>query len=102
MQRRVLVIDDNPDIHADIRKILAPESPGNDALFARWHRDHCTAMAGFITQLEVLGRHGCDLAQGYYFCKPICTAECEELLIDLAARTSFTDTLRLCGRSRLQ
>jgi EAL domain-containing protein (putative c-di-GMP-specific phosphodiesterase class I)/DNA-binding NarL/FixJ family response regulator len=46
-------------------------------------------------QLEVLGRHGCEIAQGYYFCKPICADECQQLLIDLSSRTSFTDTLRL-------
>jgi EAL domain-containing protein (putative c-di-GMP-specific phosphodiesterase class I)/DNA-binding response OmpR family regulator len=46
-------------------------------------------------QLEVLGRHGCEIAQGFYFCKPLPASECEQLLIDLAARTSFTDTLRL-------
>jgi EAL domain-containing protein (putative c-di-GMP-specific phosphodiesterase class I)/DNA-binding NarL/FixJ family response regulator len=49
-------------------------------------------------QLGVLSRHGCEIAQGFYFCKPICAEECEQLLRDLATRTSFTDTLRLRKR----
>jgi len=53
-------------------------------------------------QLEMLGRHGCEIAQGYYFCKPISPDECERLLIDLASRTSFTDTLRLRRRDTPQ
>lgn len=52
-------------------------------------------------QLEVLGRHGCEFAQGYYFCVPIPAGECQQLLVDLAARTSFTDTLRLKQRPLL-
>jgi EAL domain-containing protein (putative c-di-GMP-specific phosphodiesterase class I) len=46
-------------------------------------------------QLEVLARHGCEFAQGYYFCKPLIASKCEQLLIDLSSRKSFTDTLRL-------
>lgn len=46
-------------------------------------------------QLEVLGRHGCEFAQGFYFCRPIPAVECKDLLIDLAERSSFTDTLRI-------
>jgi EAL domain-containing protein (putative c-di-GMP-specific phosphodiesterase class I)/DNA-binding NarL/FixJ family response regulator len=46
-------------------------------------------------QLEVLGRHGCQVAQGYYFCRPVPPAECAQLLTDLAGRPSFTDTLRM-------
>jgi EAL domain-containing protein (putative c-di-GMP-specific phosphodiesterase class I) len=46
-------------------------------------------------QLEVLARHGCEFAQGYYFSKPLVASDCEQLLIDLSSRTSFTDTLRL-------
>jgi EAL domain-containing protein (putative c-di-GMP-specific phosphodiesterase class I) len=49
-------------------------------------------------QLEVLRRHRCEFAQGFYFCKPISVGECEQLLVDLASRTSFTDTLRLRKR----
>jgi len=46
-------------------------------------------------QLQVLGRHGCEVAQGYYFSRPLPAGECRELLLELAQRTSFTDTLRL-------
>jgi EAL domain-containing protein (putative c-di-GMP-specific phosphodiesterase class I)/CheY-like chemotaxis protein len=46
-------------------------------------------------QLEVLGRHGCEFAQGFYFCRPLPADQCRELLVDLAERSSFTDTLRM-------
>ncbi|MHB8811969.1 MAG: EAL domain-containing protein [Steroidobacteraceae bacterium] len=46
-------------------------------------------------QLQVLGRHGCDNAQGYYFSRPLPADESRQLLIDVGTRTSFTDTLRL-------
>ena len=49
-------------------------------------------------QLEILARHACDVAQGYHFCAPLPASECEQLLIDLATRTSFSDTLRLKPR----
>jgi len=52
-----------------------------------------------IGQLQVLGRYGCDFVQGYYFSPPIAAEQCEELLIDLASRTSFTETLRLRKRT---
>jgi predicted signal transduction protein with EAL and GGDEF domain len=46
-------------------------------------------------QLQVLGRHGCEVAQGFYFSRPLPADECGELLLELAQRSSFTDTLRL-------
>jgi EAL domain-containing protein (putative c-di-GMP-specific phosphodiesterase class I)/DNA-binding NarL/FixJ family response regulator len=46
-------------------------------------------------QLEVLARHGCETAQGFYFCRPMPADECRDLLTKLADRPSFTDTLRL-------
>jgi EAL domain-containing protein (putative c-di-GMP-specific phosphodiesterase class I) len=46
-------------------------------------------------QLEVLGKHGCGLAQGFYFSRPLPADQCRELLLDLAQRSSFTDTLRM-------
>ena len=46
-------------------------------------------------QLQLLGKHGCEVAQGFYFSRPLPPAECRQLLVDLASRTSFTDTLRL-------
>lgn len=47
------------------------------------------------TQLQVLGRHGCEIAQGYYFSRPLRADKCRELLLEVAQRSSFTDTLRL-------
>jgi EAL domain-containing protein (putative c-di-GMP-specific phosphodiesterase class I)/DNA-binding NarL/FixJ family response regulator len=46
-------------------------------------------------QLEVLARHGCETAQGFYFSRPLPADECRNLLTELAGRPSFTDTLRL-------
>jgi len=46
-------------------------------------------------QLEVLARHGCETAQGFYFCRPMPADECRDLLTKWAGRPSFTDTLRV-------
>ena len=46
-------------------------------------------------QLQVLARHGCEVAQGFYFSRPLPADDCRELLRELAQRSSFTDTLRL-------
>jgi EAL domain-containing protein (putative c-di-GMP-specific phosphodiesterase class I)/CheY-like chemotaxis protein len=46
-------------------------------------------------QLQVLARHGCEFAQGYYFSRPLPPDKCRALLVELAQRTSFTDTLRI-------
>lgn len=46
-------------------------------------------------QLQVLGKHGCEIAQGHYFSRALPASKCGELLRELAQRTSFTDTLRL-------
>jgi EAL domain-containing protein (putative c-di-GMP-specific phosphodiesterase class I) len=46
-------------------------------------------------QLQVLGRHGCEIAQGFYFSRPLPGEEYRELLLELAQRPSLTDTLRL-------
>jgi len=46
-------------------------------------------------QLEVLARHGCETAQGFYFSRPLPADECRDLLTELAGRPSFTDTLRV-------
>ena len=48
-----------------------------------------------VEQLEILARHGCEFAQGFYFCKPLPSDECGQLLVEVAGRQSFTDTLRL-------
>jgi len=46
-------------------------------------------------QLQVLSRHGCEVAQGFYFSRPLPADECRELLLELAQRASLTDTLRM-------
>jgi len=46
-------------------------------------------------QLDVLQRYGCQMAQGYYFSRPIDAARCVALLHELSVRPSFTETLRL-------
>jgi EAL domain-containing protein (putative c-di-GMP-specific phosphodiesterase class I)/CheY-like chemotaxis protein len=48
-----------------------------------------------LGQLQVLSRHGCEFAQGYYFSRPLPPDDCRALLLELAQRTSLTDTLRL-------
>lgn len=46
-------------------------------------------------QLQVLSGHGCDFAQGFFFSRPLPAPACRKLLLELAARPSFTDTLRM-------
>lgn len=46
-------------------------------------------------QLDVLNRHGCEVAQGFFFSRPLPADQCRALLEELAARPSFTDTLRM-------
>jgi EAL domain-containing protein (putative c-di-GMP-specific phosphodiesterase class I)/CheY-like chemotaxis protein len=48
-----------------------------------------------LAQLQVLGRHGCEVAQGFYFSRPLPAERCRELLVEIAHRSSFTDTLCL-------
>lgn len=36
-------------------------------------------------QVQVLGRHGCEIAQGHFFCQPLPAPECRELLLELAS-----------------
>ena len=38
--RRVLIIDDNPSIHADFRKILQADAPAHSAVGARHANVH--------------------------------------------------------------
>jgi diguanylate cyclase (GGDEF)-like protein/PAS domain S-box-containing protein len=45
--------------------------------------------------LEVLHRHGCEVAQGFYFSRPLPAEQCRALLDELATRTSFTETVRM-------
>jgi EAL domain-containing protein (putative c-di-GMP-specific phosphodiesterase class I)/FixJ family two-component response regulator len=46
-------------------------------------------------QLQILAHHGCEVAQGFYFSRPLPADKCGELLLDVAQRSSLTDTLRL-------
>lgn len=118
--RRILLIDDNPAIHQDFRKIFSPGlssaaalSTSEAALFGVARKASARpvfkidfALQGQLgielvrrvetpAQLHVLGRHGCEVAQGFYFSRPLPADECRELLLGLAQRASFTDTLRL-------
>lgn len=47
------------------------------------------------SQFQALAKHGCEVAQGYFFCRPLPADRCRELLLDLARRPAFTDTLRM-------
>jgi hypothetical protein len=46
-------------------------------------------------QLDVLSRHGCEVAQAFFFSRPLPADQCRTLLQEVAARPSFTDTLRM-------
>jgi EAL domain-containing protein (putative c-di-GMP-specific phosphodiesterase class I)/DNA-binding response OmpR family regulator len=46
-------------------------------------------------QLAVLLEHGCEVAQGYYFSRPMPADRCRQLLLDLGQRPTFTETLRI-------
>jgi len=46
-------------------------------------------------QLQALARYGCAYAQGYFFSKPLPAPDCRKLLLQLAARPAFTETLRM-------
>src|SRR5918994_7604487 len=48
-----------------------------------------------IEQLQMLGRYGCAYVQGYYFSKPLPADGCGKLLLELATRPAFTETLRM-------
>jgi EAL domain-containing protein (putative c-di-GMP-specific phosphodiesterase class I)/ActR/RegA family two-component response regulator len=48
-----------------------------------------------VTQLQVLGRHGCEYAQGFYFSHPLPPSACRELLLEVGQHQSLSDTLRL-------
>ena len=46
-------------------------------------------------QLDVLNRHGCEVAQAFFFSRPLPADQCRTLLEELATRPSFTETLRM-------
>jgi EAL domain-containing protein (putative c-di-GMP-specific phosphodiesterase class I)/DNA-binding NarL/FixJ family response regulator len=45
-------------------------------------------------QLQVLAANGCDVAQGYFFSRPLPPDACRALLSAMGQRRSFTDTVR--------
>lgn len=47
------------------------------------------------SQLEMLHRHGCEVAQGFFFSRPLPAERCRALLEELAVRSSFTETVRM-------
>jgi EAL domain-containing protein (putative c-di-GMP-specific phosphodiesterase class I) len=52
-------------------------------------------------QLEMLNRHGCEVAQGFFFSRPLPADQCRTLLEELATRPSFTETVRMRLRREL-
>jgi sensor c-di-GMP phosphodiesterase-like protein len=46
-------------------------------------------------QLDVLRKLGCEVAQGFFFSRPLPADQCRTLLEELAIRPSFTETLRM-------
>lgn len=46
-------------------------------------------------QLEVLSSQGCEVAQGFFFSRPLPADQCRTLLEELAIRPSFTETVRM-------
>jgi EAL domain-containing protein (putative c-di-GMP-specific phosphodiesterase class I) len=46
-------------------------------------------------QLRVLAKDGCDVAQGFFFSRPLKAQDCRALLEAAAERPTFTETLRL-------
>ena len=52
-------------------------------------------------QLEMLNLHGCEVAQGFFFSRPLPAEQCRALLEELATRPSFTETVRMRLKSGL-
>jgi EAL domain-containing protein (putative c-di-GMP-specific phosphodiesterase class I) len=50
-------------------------------------------------QLQVLAAHGCDVAQGYFFSRPLPPEACRTLLSAIGERRSFTDTVSLLANA---
>jgi EAL domain-containing protein (putative c-di-GMP-specific phosphodiesterase class I) len=48
-----------------------------------------------VGQLDALARHRCDIAQGFFFARPLFPGDCKRLLQAAARRLTFTDTMRL-------
>jgi diguanylate cyclase (GGDEF)-like protein/PAS domain S-box-containing protein len=80
-------VDDNPADQAIVSAILAMAR----SLGLRVVAEGIETAA----QLEVLHHHGCEVAQGFYFSRPLPAEQCRALLEELATRTSFTETVRM-------
>jgi EAL domain-containing protein (putative c-di-GMP-specific phosphodiesterase class I)/CheY-like chemotaxis protein len=51
-------------------------------------------------QLNVIRRHGCDIAQGYLFSRPMPSDACGNYLADATERDAYTDRLRVVAQHR--
>jgi sensor c-di-GMP phosphodiesterase-like protein len=80
-------VNDNPADRAIVSAILAMASSLGLRVSAEG--------AETAVQLEALKRHGCEVAQGFFFSRPLPAAACRVLLQDLTTLPSFTDTLRM-------
>jgi diguanylate cyclase (GGDEF)-like protein/PAS domain S-box-containing protein len=81
------LVDENPADQAIVSAILAMAK----SLGLRVVAEGVESAA----QLAVLNRHGCEVAQGFFFSRPLPADQCRALLEDLASRPSFTETLRM-------
>ena len=92
-------IDSNPVDSAIVSAVVAMSQSMGLRVVAEGVETHA--------QLQALAGYGCAYAQGYYFSKPLRAEDCRKLLVELAARPTFTDTLRMAlvrephGGSRL-
>jgi hypothetical protein len=86
-------VDENPADQAIVSAILAMAK----SLSLRVVAEGIETAA----QLEVLNRHGCEVAQGFFFSRPLPAEQCRALLEELATRPSFTETVRMRLRKGL-
>lgn len=80
-------IDRNPQDEAIVKAILTMARSLNLKVVAEGVETE--------TQLDILRQQGCEVAQGYFFSRPVPAQSCRDLLFSLAARPSFTETLRI-------